>query len=347
MIREEAKPKRHPKAGRGNDARAGSGAGAPGGDYTAAILHFLESAHGKTRVDDKGDFYYSNVSAVSLHFLLNAELPGREVLWQWYQHFDRSRSESIYQTLAPLQDEELLDVLDACEFAWDSTAVRGSGLVFLGEHRALVYLMLQEFLELRLEAFRSLDDGPMREELTPKDTWSDNQLARLVQRIQIQPLTPEQRRVIYDQFDSGYLKATARHLLDQSAQEAFWREPPQELEEFEARLIAFVRQMTAEARRLGVHVSKAEFEQRTNHRTWEEGFRWSRGAGREEGGFNHRRHVRESHFATLGLTLSASLSQVKSAYREMVKQRHPDQGGTVQDFLRIQEAYEYLLTEVF
>ena len=104
MKREDAKPNLHRKARRGNGARAGSGTYAADGDYTAAILHFLESAHGKTRIDDKGDYYYNNVSAVSLHFLLNADLPGREVLWQWYQYFDRSRSESIYRTDCRIRD---------------------------------------------------------------------------------------------------------------------------------------------------------------------------------------------------------------------------------------------------
>ena len=39
--------------------------------------------------------------------------------------------------------------------------------------------------------------------------------------------------------------------------------------------------------------------------------------------------------------------EVKTAYRDMVKQHHPDQGGSVQDFLHLQEAYEYLLTHVY
>jgi curved DNA-binding protein CbpA len=43
----------------------------------------------------------------------------------------------------------------------------------------------------------------------------------------------------------------------------------------------------------------------------------------------------------------ATVADVKAAYRERVKQFHPDQGGTVQDSLRVQEAYEHLLTEVF
>ena len=41
----------------------------------------------------------------------------------------------------------------------------------------------------------------------------------------------------------------------------------------------------------------------------------------------------------LGHSASSSLQDVKSAYRQMVKQRHPDLGGTVQDFLQLQEAY--------
>jgi len=44
---------------------------------------------------------------------------------------------------------------------------------------------------------------------------------------------------------------------------------------------------------------------------------------------------------------AATLAEVKAAYREKVKERHPDSGGSVPEFLRLQEAYEYLLTQVF
>jgi curved DNA-binding protein CbpA len=38
---------------------------------------------------------------------------------------------------------------------------------------------------------------------------------------------------------------------------------------------------------------------------------------------------------------------VKAAYRDKVKQLHPDSDGSVPEFLRVQEAYEFLLTQVF
>jgi DnaJ-domain-containing protein 1 len=320
---------------------------ATGHDYTPDVLAFLNSAHGKTRVDAKGDYFYDTVSAVSLHFLLQSGIPGPETLWQWYEHFDRGRSESIYQTIPPQRDEELLAILEACRFRWNPEAVRESGLVFLAEHRRQVTFMLNEFISLRLEAYRALDDAALSEELTPRGTWSEQHLARLLARIQTEPLTTGQRQMIYDQLPSGYLRATARHLLDQANHEIFWREPPAELEQLEEELIAFVRQLTAESRRLGVYISKAEFEQASARQSWEETFGRTRADGRKYNGFHHDMGVRESYFATLGLAASATLHDVKTAYRAMVKQRHPDQGGTVQDFLQLQEAYEYLLTEVF
>jgi len=316
-----------------------------GPDYTADVLAFLNSAHGKTRVDAKGDYFYDTVSAVSLHFLLQSGIPGPEALWQWYEHFDRGRSESIYQTLPPQRDEELLAILEACRFRWNAEAVRESGLVFLAEHRRQVYFMLSEFISLRLEGYRALADAALRHELTPRGTWSEQHLARILARIQTEPLVPEQRQMIYDQLPSGYLRATARHLLDQANQELFWREPPVELEQLEEELIAFARHLTAESRRLGIYVSKAEFESASARQSWNETF--GRARQRNFNGFHHDLSARESYFATLGLPASASLHDVKTAYRMMVKQRHPDQGGTVQDFLQLQEAYEYLLTEVF
>ncbi|WP_254274008.1 J domain-containing protein [Haloarcula marina] len=44
-------------------------------------------------------------------------------------------------------------------------------------------------------------------------------------------------------------------------------------------------------------------------------------------------------FAELGLRQNATLAEVKSAYRDRVKEVHPDHGGDEDDFKRVREAY--------
>ncbi len=44
-------------------------------------------------------------------------------------------------------------------------------------------------------------------------------------------------------------------------------------------------------------------------------------------------------FAELGVPASASLDEVKTAYRRKVKEVHPDQGGDEDEFKRVREAY--------
>ena len=52
------------------------------------------------------------------------------------------------------------------------------------------------------------------------------------------------------------------------------------------------------------------------------------------------------HYAILGLTSSATLADVKKAYRKLARQHHPDRNnadpGAINRFRRITEAYEYL-----
>ena len=50
-------------------------------------------------------------------------------------------------------------------------------------------------------------------------------------------------------------------------------------------------------------------------------------------------HPTVQAFGELGLSQSASLDDVKSAYRERVKEVHPDHGGTEAEFKRVREAY--------
>jgi hypothetical protein len=47
----------------------------------------------------------------------------------------------------------------------------------------------------------------------------------------------------------------------------------------------------------------------------------------------------ETAFAVLGLPATASESEVRRAYRERVKEAHPDHGGDEDEFRRIREAY--------
>jgi hypothetical protein len=44
-------------------------------------------------------------------------------------------------------------------------------------------------------------------------------------------------------------------------------------------------------------------------------------------------------FAELGLQQTATIDEVKSAYRSRVKEVHPDHGGDEADFKRVREAY--------
>ncbi|MFQ5850553.1 MAG: J domain-containing protein [Candidatus Binatia bacterium] len=45
----------------------------------------------------------------------------------------------------------------------------------------------------------------------------------------------------------------------------------------------------------------------------------------------------------MGLSEDATLEEIKKAYYKGAKRYHPDMGGDVQRFKRIQEAYEVLL----
>ena len=320
----------------------------PDRDYTPDVLAFLRETHGNIRRDATGDYYYNSVSTISLHFLLQSTLPAQEVLWRWYLYFDRGRSESIYQTLPPQRDEEFLGILESCAFRWNRDIVRESGLVFLAEHRAEVFLALEDLLLMRMDAYRTLSDTELRTVLTPKLTWSDVHLRKLLRQAQTQPLTSDQRRAIYGLFESDYVRATARHLIDEASNELFWKQPPPELEGLALKFATFTRMLSESARRLGVYVTRQEFEGAGAYRAHSAAGKGRRGSPGSGSG-NRAAHApgAEARFAVLGLAPGATVADVKAAYRERVKQYHPDQGGSVESFLRVQEAYEYLLTEVF
>lgn len=363
-MKRPANPSQRPGGAReapeASAAKGASGAGpaqaARGGrpwedrDYTADVIEFLKETHGNIRRDAQGDYFYNSVSTISLHFLLQSRLPAQELLWRWYLYYDRGRSESIYRTIPPQDDEQFLDILKACEFRWDEAAVRESGLMFLRQHRAEAYLAIEEFLTMRMDAYRTLSDAELRMVLTPKLTWSEVHLRKLIRRVQTQPLTPDQRHGVYGLFESDYVRATARHLIDEAATEAFWKTPPQELESLNAQFHAFARQMSEASHRLGVYLSRDAYERMNGQRFRQEygDFTGRKGTnGHGAGAYRPSSNAVESQLAVLGLAPGATLHDVKSAYREKVKQHHPDQGGEIQEFLRLQEAYEFLLTQVF
>jgi hypothetical protein len=47
----------------------------------------------------------------------------------------------------------------------------------------------------------------------------------------------------------------------------------------------------------------------------------------------------DTAFAVLGLPRTASEAEVRRAYREKVKEAHPDHGGDEEEFKRVREAY--------
>ena len=313
-------------------------------DYTSEVLAFLQDLHGKVRQDSQGDYHYQEVSSISLHFLLRSRLPKKEILWGWYQYFDQERSESIYRTLGPLEDEEFLEVLAGADFKWNARVVRESGLVFLAEHAKEVFLALEEFLSMRLDAINTMNDQELRKLLTTS-TWTSQHIKKLVRKFQFEPLDPSQRRAVYSLFDSDYQRATAARMLHSAAREHFWKKPPPELRAFQAQCIILEKTLRATAERMGLYVDRQSFERSGFNRARAKRAWRPTDAPRSQPGQNGT--VVLEHFTALGLDPSASLTQVKSAYREKVKAYHPDQGGTVQEFLRLQEAYEFLVTQVF
>jgi len=49
-----------------------------------------------------------------------------------------------------------------------------------------------------------------------------------------------------------------------------------------------------------------------------------------------------NHYNVLGVSPSASQQEIKDAYRKKARSTHPDQGGDVKEFQRVQEAYDTL-----
>ena len=68
-------------------------------------------------------------------------------------------------------------------------------------------------------------------------------------------------------------------------------------------------------------------------------------ADREARGRQRRQESdpRAEAFGILGLRPGASLKEVKAAHRRLVKRHHPDVGGAVETFRRIDAAYRQLM----
>ncbi len=293
------------------------------GDYTAAVLELLGGLHGCVRQTEDGNCRYAGVSATSLHLLLKSNLPGKEILWAWYSYFDSERGQSVYCTLAPWEDEILLAVLGRCKFTWNAEVVRASGLVFLREHYREVILCLGDVIGMRLDAFATMDDEELRGRLRPGLGQLPGHIGRLVRELRLRPLELEQRRALNATLSSDYLRATASALLERAQSEAFWQEPPASLSLLMERSEALQKRLLKEAHRLGLT-------------SWENG-------GRHAGQFHSPLRGMGQHLAVLGLSETAELEEIRAAYRRLAKENHPDQGGTIGDFLRVQEAYEQLI----
>lgn len=47
-------------------------------------------------------------------------------------------------------------------------------------------------------------------------------------------------------------------------------------------------------------------------------------------------------YDVLGISVESSKEEAKSAYRKLVKKHHPDRGGDVKEFMKVQKAWELL-----
>jgi hypothetical protein len=56
-----------------------------------------------------------------------------------------------------------------------------------------------------------------------------------------------------------------------------------------------------------------------------------------------QRDPRRAALRVLGLDANASVAEIKQAHRKLVKQHHPDLGGSAEAFRRVNEAYQSLV----
>ncbi|MCP4973966.1 MAG: J domain-containing protein, partial [Prochlorococcus sp.] len=70
-------------------------------------------------------------------------------------------------------------------------------------------------------------------------------------------------------------------------------------------------------------------------------------AGRQQQSHRHQHSQQEPSRAAalkvLGLEMGASQQAIKKAHRNLVKQHHPDMGGSAEAFRRVNEAYQLLI----
>lgn len=50
-----------------------------------------------------------------------------------------------------------------------------------------------------------------------------------------------------------------------------------------------------------------------------------------------------THYETLGIAVNATPEEIKSAYRRLARQHHPDHGGNQQLFKQVTDAYAILI----
>ena len=54
----------------------------------------------------------------------------------------------------------------------------------------------------------------------------------------------------------------------------------------------------------------------------------------------------DRYYKILGISITKDKSIIKTAYRKLCFQYHPDKGGSKEKFIEINQAYEYLITHV-
>lgn len=59
--------------------------------------------------------------------------------------------------------------------------------------------------------------------------------------------------------------------------------------------------------------------------------------------YNKKSNVKAEYFKVLGISTNSTKQEIKNAYRKLIIVHHPDKGGDAKQFIRIQEAYNYLI----